>query len=558
MTFRARLLIGFGAAAFLPLALLTLGVRHEVAKRLTRQYEQRVDAEARMVREDLARESAIIAAKLATLRDSLADDNDFRLAVRGAPENRSYLLDYAARAMRLTGLTLLQVQDEEGRIVSSGHFRNEFDRLEPDVPRVLASAGDSAVLLEARLPEGSFVALSRVDSVRVGGRGFHLVGGVTMDDAFLSRFRRGDSLIVVLQLRHSVPVPSNMVWRQLRLRFADGSAAGGLRLIPSSIIVGQSLAELEALQREMTQWFLVALAGVALGVAAIAAWLSARMSQPLAELAQATSRVELEGADFTVVTTRDDEIGTVARRLGALTTRLRISAGRLRDAERRATVGDMARQVNHDIKNGLIPIRNVLRHLGEVTERQPAELPAAFADRRGTLDASVEYLDTLAKNYARLTPRVDHGLIDVNAVAREAAVSASVAAEGAVETRLTEGLPRVHGDAVVLRRILDNLVRNALESVGNSEERLTVSELRVAIATARGGANVVIVTVADTGKGMTTDELAHAFDDFFTTKASGTGLGLSVVRRLTADLQGTVRVESVPGRGTTFTLELPV
>ena len=60
------------------------------------------------------------------------------------------------------------------------------------------------------------------------------------------------------------------------------------------------------------------------------------------------------------------------------------------------------------------------------------------------------------------------------------------------------------------------------------------------------------------GRGMTAGEVAHAFDDFFTTKENGTGLGLSVVRRLTSDLGGSVRVESEPGRGTTFTLELPV
>jgi signal transduction histidine kinase len=56
---------------------------------------------------------------------------------------------------------------------------------------------------------------------------------------------------------------------------------------------------------------------------------------------------------------------------------------------------------------------------------------------------------------------------------------------------------------------------------------------------------------------MSNEELAHAFDDFHTTKAGGTGLGLSVVRRLTSDLQADLNVESAPGRGTTFTIDLP-
>jgi signal transduction histidine kinase len=56
---------------------------------------------------------------------------------------------------------------------------------------------------------------------------------------------------------------------------------------------------------------------------------------------------------------------------------------------------------------------------------------------------------------------------------------------------------------------------------------------------------------------MTAEQLSHAFDDFYTTKDGGIGLGLTVVRRLTADIHGRLRVESEPGRGTTFTIDLP-
>ena len=67
----------------------------------------------------------------------------------------------------------------------------------------------------------------------------------------------------------------------------------------------------------------------------------------------------------------------------------------------------------------------------------------------------------------------------------------------------------------------------------------------------------VAVTVADTGRGMSREELDRAFDDFHTTKPDGTGLGLSVVRRLVADVGGTLRVETAPGSGTRFFVELP-
>jgi signal transduction histidine kinase len=210
----------------------------------------------------------------------------------------------------------------------------------------------------------------------------------------------------------------------------------------------------------------------------------------------------------------------------------------------------MARQVNHDIKNGLIPIRNVLRHLVQVQEQEPHQLPVVFAERRATLESSVGYLDTLARNYARLTPRLDHRAVDVNGIAREVASSTGTAGGVNVRTRLADGLPRANGDPIVIRRILDNLVRNAVESLDGRGGDVT-------IATTRGREGTVRITIADTGRGMNEQELAHAFDDFFTTKPEGTGLGLSVVRRLTTDLHGSVRVESAPGQGTTFTIELP-
>jgi signal transduction histidine kinase len=210
----------------------------------------------------------------------------------------------------------------------------------------------------------------------------------------------------------------------------------------------------------------------------------------------------------------------------------------------------MARQVNHDIKNGLIPIRNVLRHLVQVQEQEPNQLPTVFAERRATLESSVGYLDTLARNYARLTPRVDHRAVDVNGIVHEIAASTATTNGINLRTRLADNLPRANGDPVIVRRILDNLVRNAVESLETRSGDVT-------IATTRTREGAIRITVDDTGRGMSEDELAHAFDDFYTTKADGTGLGLSVVRRLTADLHGSVRVESAPGKGTTFTIELP-
>jgi len=547
VSFRSRLLIAFALAAIIPLGLLAYGVRRQLTARLVTQHEQRVQALARVVERDLQRESASVATRLGSIARALRTDDRFRLG------DRAYVLDWGEQAMRTSGLSMLQLHDADGRIVSSGHFRNEFDRLQPDLPR-LVRAASGAVLVRARAPEGPFLALTRVDSVVLGDRRYDIVGGVRVDSAFLRRFAVDDGLAVSLEtpadsLRAGSPAGTSAadVVAAIQLAYTD---ADSTRLASATLRIAYTIPELETLRRDVDRWFLGAMAIVVTAAVLLAAWLSSRLSGPLTNLAQAMSSIDLDSPDLVIAAGRDDEVGTLARRLGSLSARLRASASRLRQAERRATVGDMARQVNHDIKNGLIPIRNVLRHLVQVQEQDPQQLASVFAERRATLESSVGYLDTLARNYARLTPRVDHRAVDVNGIVQELVASSATSGGVNLRTRLSDGLPRANGDPVIVRRIIDNLVRNAIESIDGRGGDVTITTART-----RDGA--VMISVDDTGRGMSEDELSRAFDDFFTTKPDGTGLGLSVVRRLTADLHGSVRVESAPGKGTTFTIELP-
>jgi len=258
--------------------------------------------------------------------------------------------------------------------------------------------------------------------------------------------------------------------------------------------------------------------------------------------------------DVVFESARDDEVGALTRLLGAMTERLRGGAVRLREAERRIAMGDLARQVNHDIKNGLIPIRNVLRHLVQAAGEGPKRLAAAFQDRERTVESSVSYLETLAANYARLYPQPARQPCDVNEVVRETLRRIGSSGQATVRSELADGLPRARTDALVLRRILENLVGNAVDSRESRPGTVTVST--GSSGSTNGGATVRI-TVADTGRGMTRSELERAFDDFYTTKAGGTGLGLSIVRRLVLDANGALRVETEPGAGTRFIVELP-
>src|SRR5688500_2504047 len=142
MSLRTRLLLAFAAIVLIPMALLAFGLRQEMNRRLSEEYQLRVDRVVEIIREDLAYESAGIAERLASLEGALLDDIQFRpAAVVGDEPLRAYLLDYAGTAMRRAGLSMLQIQDSDGRILSSGHFRNEHGRSERGLSPALGSAG---------------------------------------------------------------------------------------------------------------------------------------------------------------------------------------------------------------------------------------------------------------------------------------------------------------------------------------------------------------------------------------------------------------------------------
>ncbi len=577
MTFRVRVLVAGAALALTPLAILAIGVRREARARLAAQYRQQGEAVVARAHDALRRESDRVAQRLTRLRGAIADDNRFRLALASSPPvplsanaergdaDRAWLLEYAGRAMRLSDLDVLHIQAADGRILSSGHFRNEYDRTDAATPAAIAQAGPLA-LLEARTPAGHVLALARVDSVAMAGTRLTIVGGRAVDSAFLAGLGggRGDSAVALQLLLpgHDAAnaTPSRTVVNELVLPLIDAAGTTG----EAHLVATASLDGLQAVVRSLDRWFAVAVLAIAAGSLLLAAWLAARLSRPLTDLAEKTARLDLDRLDEDFGTEREDEIGVLSRILGALTGRLRSGAARLREVERRVAVGELARQVNHDVKNGLIPMRHVVRHLADVARDEPAQLAAVFAERRGTLESGLEYLESLAASYARLTPRYEHATCDVNTVVRDVAAGVQGRAGLAVSTSLAESLPPVRGDAVMLRRIVENLVENAVESLGEGTGTVTVTTARAnAVLTPRpprppgeGGPSVVL-TVRDTGPGMTRAQLDRAFEDFFTTKPGGTGLGLSIVRRLVLDLGGTLRVETAPGQGAAFRVELP-
>ena len=205
--------------------------------------------------------------------------------------------------------------------------------------------------------------------------------------------------------------------------------------------------------------------------------------------------------------------------------------------------GEMARQVAHEIKNPLTPMRLGLQHLRRVRNDGGEGLPELVDQTSERLLTEIDRLDRIARSFARYgAPPKDNSpleQIDLAATAREMAALYALADEGpAVEVHgATTALVTARSEELV--QVLLNLLDNA-RGAGARTIRLNVSDRTL--------------TVSDDGRGIPEDQVARVFDPAFSTTTSGTGLGLAIVRRLVEGWGGMVMVEGGEGKGASFTL----
>jgi len=549
-----RLLLTTGAAALVPLLLLGLGARAEVSRRLEANYQRRIQDGLNNVLGALRADAEDVASRLAGVRRIAEADNALRPAlVAGPPEPRA-LIDYAGGAMRSAGLDLLELRDGEGRLLSSGQFRNQYGVRDSMLLPLLDSLGGPVVLLRTRLAGGGLTVVAGHETFSAAGRQYTLIGGRAIDPSALARLLPGEGAEVTIAVpgseRDSSPRAASITGVAKLPMIDAGDAA---RAAPAELRLSVSRAPLDDVLRGLDRWFLAALAVSAAAALLISAVVARRMSRPLRVLAAEAERVDLDRLHYDFGAGRRDEIGALGGMLEGMIRRLAASAERLTDAERRAAVGDLSRQLSHDIKNGLAPIRNILRHLDKVAKETPGRLSTAFAERRANLESSLAYLDDLARRYAARLPDLAGGRTDLRPLLEE--LAREHAGNGIeITLSLPPALP-VAGDGVALRRIFENLLGNACDAMtAGPGGRVTLTGRLPSPA----GPRQVRVEVMDEGPGMTERELQRAFSEAPSTKVGGSGLGLSIVRRLVLEGGGALRVETAPGSGTRVLVDLPL
>jgi len=297
-------------------------------------------------------------------------------------------------------------------------------------------------------------------------------------------------------------------------------------------------------------WWQLLIAGAAASAIAllVARWLARGMTQPLRDMAKAARRMESGDYGQRVVTSSRDEVGQLAVAFNRMSSELE-SLERVRR--------DLVANVSHELKTPISALRAHLENLLDGVERpEPATLQVMLAqsERLGRLvDQLLELsrLETgdlpLHREEVRLRPLVSRVLseIEVSRARHDVELAQDV----------PEDLPAIFADAERVHQVLFNLLDNAV--------RFTPSGGRVRVTASRSNGSVD-VAVVDTGPGIAPEHLPRLFDRFYrvdtarSREEGGTGIGLAIARSVVEAHGGRIWAESEPGKGSTFTFELPV
>ena len=537
MSFRLKVMLAFTLTVSTSVWL----VSWLVSESLSRTFAVRDQRRAELLVDQFKREYARRGQELLQIVKSVAASQAVQ-AILAAPDPALFVHE-AEQLAADQRLNFLEILSKEDKIISSAEWPARYEYKEEWLSQRNYGTLSPFLRIE-ELQEGSALGLYALRTVQNESNSLTIIGGLKLDEGFLKAISVPDGMQVALGRK---TLGRGNVVTEMPLKGPDDK-------VLATVYIGQSSKELADLQDfiRRTAWY-VGSAGVLMG-ALLSLWASERVTRPVERLASSVRKVAAGEWDTRAVVASRDEIGQLAADFNAMTEQLVDQKHRMLQAERVAAWREIARRLAHELKNPLFPLQITIENLRRVRQTKPSEFEEVFEESTKALLVELDQLKGVVNQFSDFAkmpaPRFESA--DINQVVRDAVQLFDAQLKGGtttVELTLAANLPPVLADPEQIGRALRNLVLNAMDA-------MPVSGGKITIRTMAAGPSRVRLEVADTGEGLTQEEIERLFSPYYTTKQHGTGLGLAIVQSVIADHKGTVAVDSTPGKGTTFRMEL--
>ena len=286
----------------------------------------------------------------------------------------------------------------------------------------------------------------------------------------------------------------------------------------------------------------------------IALFITNRITRSFSLISDKMKEVNLGKLNEEIIWNRNDEIGELVKEYNKMVAKLGNSAIALAKSEREGAWREMARQVAHEIKNPLTPMKLSIQYLQKAINNNQPNVKELSSSVANTL---VEQIDHLAKIAADFSQFANIGNTNVEVFDLHDVISSLKELyrpnyNVALDWKPVQARVMIEADRTQMNRLFTNLFANAVEACnGNDVCAIDVNE-------EISGNGTIVISIKDNGEGIPPEVQSHIFVPNFTTKSSGTGLGLAMCKGIVEQAKGTIWFETEQGRGSIFYVQLPV
>ncbi len=281
------------------------------------------------------------------------------------------------------------------------------------------------------------------------------------------------------------------------------------------------------------------------------------ITKPLTDLGEGLRRLKLDGRNEPLRWSSRDELGELISEYNRMLFNLEEAKKKLARKEREGAWREMAKQIAHEIKNPLTPMKLSIQYLLRAYEMNPDQIGPMFKRVANTLIEQIDELNRIASEFSAFAklPAPQREYFELNEqVASVHRLFVNQADNTSVHLHLADEPLCVFADKKHLMRVLNNIITNAIQAIPDDREgRVDVFVERKTDEPGRA-----LIRIRDNGKGIPEELHERIFMPNFTTKSSGSGLGLAICRNLIQAMEGDIHFSSKEGQGTEFVIELPL